>query len=78
MYAVEFETYSKNGIIKIPSEYNDLANTKLKVIVLKEHQFSLPNKEKIKMMFDKIKEKNVFHKIDDPIKWQKELRSEWE
>ena len=40
MKAIEFETFSKNRIIEIPSEYEDFDNTKLKVIIMREESNS--------------------------------------
>ena len=31
----------------------------------------------LKKMFNTIEPKQIFRKIDDPVKWQKELRNEW-
>jgi hypothetical protein len=33
-----FETYSKNGIIEIPKEYNKFIDKKLKVIIMTEEE----------------------------------------
>ena len=38
MQAYEFQTISKDGIIKIPDEYQRIINTKVKVIVLAEEK----------------------------------------
>ena len=38
MYAIEFKTKIKNGIIKIPNEYIDKLKENVKVIVLKNEK----------------------------------------
>ncbi len=40
MRAIEFETYVKDGLIKIPEEYDRLNNKKIKVIFLSEEENS--------------------------------------
>ncbi len=44
MQTLEFEAYSKNGIIEIPEQYKDFDNSKLKVIILKEETNEDANK----------------------------------
>lgn len=38
MYAIEFKTKIKNGIIKVPKEYIDTLRENVKVIVLKDEK----------------------------------------
>ena len=38
MYAIEFRTRIKNGVIEIPQEYRDKLETYVKVIILKEEK----------------------------------------
>lgn len=38
MYAIEFKTKIKNGIIEIPKEYWDILRDNVKVIILKEEK----------------------------------------
>ena len=46
MEAYEFQTISKDGIIKIPDEYKKIFNAKIKVIILAEEK-PLNNKRSI-------------------------------
>lgn len=81
MTAVEFETQAKNGMIRIPEEFRDMVNAKLKVILLKRDK--KPKKafsnqgEEIKKILKKVQEKNIFKSIDDPVEWQRSIRDEW-
>jgi hypothetical protein len=36
MQAIEFETQSDNGVIKIPEEFSEFASGKMKVVLMKE------------------------------------------
>ncbi|OHD14278.1 MAG: hypothetical protein A2086_09600 [Spirochaetes bacterium GWD1_27_9] len=45
MEAIEFETDIKNGIIKIPSKYNNFLNRKVKLIILSEESAQYNQKD---------------------------------
>ena len=78
MKAIEFETQTRKGIIKIPKEYKELANAYVKIIILaEERDVKLEKKRKIKQLLKKIKTKKIFETIVNPSIWQKELRGEW-
>lgn len=36
MHIVEFKTESKNGIIKLPPDFHELDNSKLKIIIIRD------------------------------------------
>ena len=81
MLAVEFETHVENGMIKIPEKYKEIAEGDLKIIILKQEQkpkISAKRKHfNIKKLLTQIREKNIFHSINDPEAWQRTVRNEW-
>ncbi|NIM12313.1 MAG: hypothetical protein GTO45_09385 [Candidatus Aminicenantes bacterium] len=81
MVAVEFETYAKNGIIKIPEKYREFMDGELKIIMLKQDEIagSARNNKMadIKKSLKQIRERNIFQRIDSPEEWQETLRNEW-
>lgn len=81
MKAVEFLVKANDGIIKIPNEYNEFANSELRVILLSEEEKVeeiKTRKIRIKEAFEEIATMRVFDKISDPVQWQKNLRDDWE
>ncbi|MCP5052706.1 MAG: hypothetical protein GY940_36400 [bacterium] len=83
MVAVEFETYVRNGIIKVPDEYRGIAEGELKIIILKqEMQSEIPGKRNreisgMKELLKQIRDKDIFQSISDPLDWQRTIRDEW-
>ena len=82
MWAVEFETHARNGMIKIPEKYREMADGELKIIILKqrEKESGIPGESKntnIKRLLEQIKAKNIFHTLQDPVEWQRTIRDEW-
>jgi len=81
MLAVEFETHVENGMIKIPEKYKEIADGDLKIIILKQEQTANISAKKkhpnLKALLSQIQEKNIFHSINDPEKWQETVRDEW-
>ena len=80
MHAIEFETKVNKGIINIPEKYIKLINGKIRIIILKSEDlsFGIQDRAEIIKLLNKIRNKGIFDKIDDPVKWQKECRNEWE
>jgi len=80
MKTIEFETQAENGIIKIPPQFSDFDNSKIRIIILtKEEDVEYKSKkQKLKSLFKQLEKKDIFRKINDPVKWQKDLRNEWE
>ena len=80
MRTIEFFTQIKNGIIKIPEIFNkDINNRKVKILI----NIDIDTKtnydiNKIEKVLEKIKAKNIFKNIEEPVKWQKGIRDEWE
>jgi hypothetical protein len=83
MVAYEFEAHAKDGIIKIPEEYREIAEGTLKIIVLKQEQKPGTSKERqvklsnMKKLLKQIRDKNIFQSIADPQEWQRTIRDEW-
>ena len=77
MKAIEFQTMIENGIIKMPFQHKDYANSYAKVIVLIDESDAKSGKKALLDAFLKLQEKDIFKRIDDPVKWQKQLRNEW-
>jgi len=81
MLAVEFETNVKNGMILIPGKYREMAEGLLKIIILKEEHkpksASRNNYPNLKKLLTRIRRKNIFQSIDDPVEWQRAIRDEW-
>jgi hypothetical protein len=80
--AIEFETESKAGMIKIPEEYQKMMGGKVKIIMLKEAE-NVDSRKKdqisnIKQCLREIREKNIFAHIKNPVEWQRNLRDEWQ
>ena len=82
MKTVEFETKIENGIIKIPENITkDIDNKQAKILINIKSDTNLKtnyNINKIERILQKISAKAIFKNIEDPVKWQKKLRDEWE
>lgn len=78
MKAIEFQTKIENGIIKMPFQYSDYANSYVRVIVLTPESEAKTGKKALLNAFFKLQEKDIFKRITNPVKWQKQLRNEWE
>lgn len=77
MKVLEFQTYVKNGIIKILDNYPLYNNRKVKVIMLLQEEVS-SDKDELLDAFREIQKLDVFSEIKDTVEWQKQLRNEWE
>ena len=84
MKALEFKGKIEKGVIRLPSEYKDYDDKKVRVIILMTNQAENSNlkivdkKEKIRLALQKMATLTMFQKISDPVAWQKKLRDEWE
>jgi len=81
MLAVEFETHSKNGVIKMPSRYRDIAEENLRILILKQEKLeNASNRQRslsgLKDLLKKIQDKNLFKGIENPLEWQRQIRDE--
>jgi hypothetical protein len=76
MKAIEFKAEIKDGMIRIPEPYRDLAEKFAKVILLIEEDESQGQEAKtpsMETMIEHIRAWNVFGQIADPIEWQRRL-----
>ncbi|MBC8385377.1 MAG: hypothetical protein H8E57_07655 [Candidatus Cloacimonetes bacterium] len=79
MNAIEFNARPTKGMIKIPAKYLEFTKGLVHIIVLKKEQeqkIQYKKKEIIRLL-KHIQKQNVFDKIDDPVKWQQDIRNEW-
>lgn len=79
MKTKEFKARIKNGVIRIPKKYSEFENAEVKITLVDENDNldkEKRKKERIELM-KKIQEVNPFKKIEDPVKWQRELRNDW-
>lgn len=82
MLAFEFEAFAENGMIRIPDKYAPMVRREdeLKIIVLKKENSNISPERKnsnIKKFLKQIREKKIFHDINDPVEWQNQIRNEW-
>ena len=81
MHAIEFRAKIKNGFIEVPKRYKKLVTKFARIIILQEEE-PIPNSPQdpraIQQILDQIAERKVFSRIVDPVKWQRDLRSEWD
>ena len=86
-YAAEFEATAENGIIRLPSEYPELANAQLRVVVLsaeptqeQAEAAALAQRQakraRLVAAFDELRRVNPFRTITDPVAWQREQRED--
>jgi hypothetical protein len=79
MEALEFSTHIEQGIIRLPKELGAYSNAFVRIIILTETPANqLSKKEKLRKIMLKMGEQNIFRNITDAVKWQKEIRNEWD
>ncbi|HND86726.1 MAG TPA: hypothetical protein PK971_00280 [Saprospiraceae bacterium] len=79
MEALEFSTKIENGLIRLPHRYRMYEDAFVRVIVLaSKPQVILKRKRNLAEVFNKMKDKEMFARIDDAALWQKKLRNEWQ
>ncbi len=79
MNALEFTVRIEQGIIRLPKQYNEYENAQVRIIMLVETpKNQLSQREKLLITFNKMKQQRMFQSIENPTKWQKQLRDEWE
>lgn len=79
MEALEFSAYIEQGVIRLPEEFRAYSNAFVRIIILAEKPVNQPSKkERLREVMLKMGERNIFSKITDAVKWQKEVRNEWE
>jgi hypothetical protein len=79
MEPIEFLTRIENGMMQLPLGLAQYPNALIRIIVQPQESPDLRlKKAKLKAIFLKMGEKNLFSKISDGVAWQKQLRNEWE
>ena len=79
MEAIEFLTRIENGILQLPLELAQYNNVLIRITVLPQPLSDLQlKKARLRAVMLKMGEKNLFSQISDGVKWQKQLRNEWE
>ena len=60
-------------------ELEKYKNTVVRIIISEEKPQNFPpKKEKLRAVFKKMQEKDIFRSISNPVEWQKRFRNEWE
>ncbi len=78
MKALEFQTYISDGTIKIPVDYSQYKNKKVKIIMLLPDEKGNYNKQELLSAFEEAHNLKVFSDIENAVEWQKQIRDEWE
>ena len=80
MNALEFSTIIEHGVIRLPKQYEEYDSIHARIIVLidKPIPSEYSSKEKLRNAFKKMEGIDMFKQIENPTKWQKQLRDEWE
>ena len=81
-YTAEFEVTAENGIIRLPAEYADLANARLRVLVWPDAgPAAAPadgpraaRRAELLAAFDELARLNPYRAIDDAAAWQRDQR----
>ncbi|MBS1515214.1 MAG: hypothetical protein JSS63_09290 [Bacteroidetes bacterium] len=79
MKTVEFKARVRDGVIKIPKSANFSSDKEAKVTIEWDDSNGRNyDAKKIKEAIKAAKEMNLFGDIDDPVKWQRKQRDEWD
>ncbi|MBX3059339.1 MAG: hypothetical protein KF770_22950 [Anaerolineae bacterium] len=79
MYAIEFQTTIKNGIIEIPEMYRGQLQQRVRVILLGEERMaSAPEKRSIADVLATAPGQRVFKTADSVKQYLQEERDSWE
>lgn len=79
MSTIEFVAQVKNGMIRIPDQYQGLENMQLKIIIQPhDMKSSSDRKQAIKHLLSEIIARDIFKRIASPEEWQRNLRDEWQ
>lgn len=78
MNSLEF-TAKIEGALCLPKEFEEYENAVAHVTVtLETLEDAKEKKDRLSATFEKMQKANVFHDIDDPVKWRKKLTDERE
>ena len=77
---IEFWGKIEDGVIRLPAEYlGKYSGLDAKILIMAKPQLDLEDKKaRLKSAFANISERNIFQNISDPVRWQKNMRDEWE
>ena len=79
MNSLEFTTKIEHGVIHLPKEFEEYENAIAHVTVtLEKPEDYKAKKERLFAAFKKAQEAGLFAEIEDPVKWQREMRDEWD
>ena len=79
MNSVEFTTKIEHGVIHLPKEFEEYEDAVAHVTITLETSEDLKaKKDRLFAAFKKAKEAGLFAEIEDPVKWQRALRDEWD
>ena len=79
MKALEFTTTIDEGIIRVPQNMKPYYNSRVRVLILTdESEPTISKKEKLSKAIKNMEKINMFSSIDNPTKWQKTIRNEWQ
>lgn len=79
MNSLEFTAKIEHGVIRLPKEFEEYENAVARVsITLESDEDKKAKKEQLFAALEKLAEVNPFAEIEDPVKWQRKLRDEWE
>lgn len=71
----------KTGKVSLLEEVRLNEDRRALVTILEEEPKiaeSNSSKENLRVVFEKMRQKEMFRKIENPTEWQKEIRDEWE
>ena len=77
MNSLEFTTKIEHGVIHLPKEFEDYDNAVAHVTVTLDTS-ETSQKEKLAVLFAKMRGVKMFENIENPTEWQKKLRDEWD
>lgn len=79
MEIIEFSVQIENGVIQLPKELEQYKNAFVRIALWTEKPLDLRSKkERLREIMLKMGEKNIFSNIADGVKWQKQIRNEWD
>jgi hypothetical protein len=73
-------TIDKAGRVRLLSEIRLPEERRALLTILDEEPLDTPDakKERLFAAFEELAKRDIFPTIDDPVKWQRKLRDEWE
>lgn len=79
MNSLEFTTKIERGVIHLPPDSVSFDDAVAHVVVtITSPEENAARKERLLAAFRDVQRADVFRSIEDPSKWQRKLRDEWE